>query len=157
MNSEIADFSHYLHEKINAILAALKPLSEEELNSAPEIPGANPPFVIATHTYGNIRAWVIGIACGRPLSRDRPAEFRSSGTYDDLAAAARRLSADIDTALEQLDPGTLDDRFTPSQELFGEGPTHEVSRRGALIHPLEHAAIHLGHIQMTVDLLRVGK
>ena len=30
---------------------------------------------------------------------------------------------------------------------------HEISRREALIHPLEHASIHLGHIHMTVDLL----
>jgi hypothetical protein len=157
MNPELETFNHYLQQKIEAIPAALDSLSEDQLNAAPGIPGANSPFVIATHTFGNIRAWVIGIACGAPLSRDRPAEFRSRGTHSDLVIAAGNLSSDVRQALEGLDASTLDDRFVPAQELFGEGQTHEVSRRAALIHPLEHASIHLGHIQMTVDLLRSEK
>lgn len=155
MHPEIETYSKYLHEKIEQIHAALGGLSEEDLNRAP-LPGANSPFVIATHTYGNMRAWVLGIACGQVLRRDRPGEFASRGTYAQLTEHARELSQSITDAVKSLDPARMDDRFTPSQELFGEGPLRELSRREGLLHPIEHASIHLGHIQVTLDMLRAG-
>jgi hypothetical protein len=156
-NEETASFSRYLRQRVADVHVALAPLSEEDLNRAPDVSNANPPFVIATHVLGNVRSFVLGIACGQELRRDRPAEFRSNGTYEELGVAARKLSGEIDGALQELDPMALDDRFMPSQELWGEGEAHEISRREALIHALEHASIHLGHIQITVDLLRSGR
>lgn len=156
MNPEIAAHSKYIRQRIAQIHEALAGLSEEELNRAPYA-GGNSCFVIATHTFGNVRAWVIGIACGQDMGRDRPSEFASRGTYADLTAAANKLSADVEAALADLDPATLDDVFTPKQELFGEGRTHEMTRRETLLHPLEHASIHLGHIHVTLDLLRDGR
>jgi uncharacterized damage-inducible protein DinB len=134
--------------------ALLKGLSEEQLNRRPDVHGANSGFVIATHVLGNARAWVLGIVCGQPLRRDRPGEFASSGTYEELGKAACALSGEIDGALVALEPGLLDDRFVPSQELWGEGEAKEISRREGLAHVLEHAAMHLGQIQVTVDLVR---
>ncbi|MGI8424648.1 MAG: DinB family protein [Chloroflexota bacterium] len=154
MNGEIESLSRYLRIKINEALAAGEGLSEVDLNRAPPVPGANSAFVIATHVLGNMRAFVLGIACGREMRRDRPAEFRSRGTHAELRAAGRALSREIETALAGLEAATLDDRFVPAQELYGEGETHEMSRREALLHPLEHAAIHLGRILLTADLLR---
>jgi hypothetical protein len=157
MNPEIELYSRYLRKRVTDILTAVQPLSEEQLNCAPGVPGGNSPFVIATHTFGNIRAWVLGIVCGQEMGRDRASEFVSRGTYADLQAAADSLCGEIDAALDALDPATLDDSFTPKQELFGEGVTYEQSRREALLHPVEHASIHLGHILLTVDMLRAGR
>jgi uncharacterized damage-inducible protein DinB len=97
-----------------------------------------------------------GIACGQPLSRDRPAEFASSGSYETLGKAACALSGEIAEALEALDPSTLEDRFVPAQELWGEGEPEEISRREALAHVLEHASMHLGQIHLTRDLVSKG-
>lgn len=158
MDAEIACYGRYMREKIGQIHAALGDLSEDELNLAPPgIPGANSGFVIATHTYGNIRPWILGIVCGRALRRDRPGEFVSRGTFDQLGDAARELTGEIDRALLTLDPKTLGDVFTPSQEHWGEGQPVQIERRGGFLHVLEHAGIHLGHIQMTVDLLKAKR
>jgi uncharacterized damage-inducible protein DinB len=154
MNPEIDTYSHYIGEKVAQIHTALSDLSEAELNHAPDLPEANSAYVIATHTFGNMRVWVLGIICGRVLRRDRPAEFASRGTYEALGKAACALSGEIEAALQELDPATLGDRFVPAQELWGEGDPVELERRGCLAHVLEHAGIHLGHIQMTVELLR---
>lgn len=154
MNAEIETLNRYLHAKIDEILAALEGLTEDELNSAPAVPGANSPFVIATHVLGNMQAFVLGITCGQDLRRDRAAEFRSRGRAEELRAAARGLAREIEDALGRLDSATLDDRFLPAQELCGEGETHEITRREGLLHPLEHAAIHLGQILLTVDLIK---
>jgi uncharacterized damage-inducible protein DinB len=157
MNPEIDTYSHYIGEKVAQIHTALSDLSEAELNRAPDLPGANSAYVIATHTFGNMRAWVLGVICGRDLRRDRSAEFASRGTYQELGKAARELSGEIEAALRELDPVTLGDRFVPAQELWGEGEPVEMERRGCLAHVLEHAGIHLGQIQTTAELLRAQR
>ena len=153
MDAEIRTYSHQLRSLLERIGACLEGLSEAQLNWRPPIDGANSAYVIATHTLGNARAWVLGIACGQPVERDRPAEFRASGrTAADLVAAARQLSATIDTALVALSPSALDQRRLPPKSLWGEGEPQEISVRQALIHVVEHASIHLGQLQITRDL-----
>lgn len=157
MNPEIDTYNHYIREKIAQIHAALRDLSQDELNRAPDLPGANSAYVIATHRFGNMWAWVLGIICGEERRRDRPAEFASRGTYEALGKAAYELSGEIEAALQDLDPARLGDRFVPARELWGEGDPVELERRGCLAHVLEHAGIHLGHVQMTVELLKAQR
>jgi len=152
MNPEIETYSRHIREQIAAVHAALGGLSDEQLNRRPPVPGANSAYVIAAHVFGNARAWVLGIACGQPMGRDRPAEFASRGTYGELGKAACQLSGEIDAALAALDPARLDLRLTPSPELWGEGEPQEISVREALVHVLEHASIHLGQVQLTRDM-----
>jgi uncharacterized damage-inducible protein DinB len=153
MDPEIEIYSKYIRKQIADIHASLRSLSDEHINQRPNVPGANSGYVIATHVLGNARAWILGIACGQPLSRDRAAEFASAGTYETLGKAADALSGEIDKALAGLDPSTLNDRFVPPQELWGEGEPNEISRREALTHVLEHASMHLGQIHLTRDLV----
>ncbi len=158
MDAEIDCYRRYVREKIAQIHAALRDLSEDELNRAPDgIPGANSGHVIATHTFGNVRAWILGITCGQDLRRDRPTEFASRGTYEQLGVAACKLTGEIDEALQTLDPDKLGDHFVPSKEHWGEGEPVEIERRAGFVHVLEHAGIHLGHIHMTVDLLKAQR
>ena len=156
MNAEIATYRDYIRKQIADIEEALKGLTVEQLNQRPDVPGANSGYVIATHVLGNARAWVLGIACGQSLRRDRPAEFASRGTYEGLGTAACALSGEIDEALAALDPSALDDRFVPPQELWGEGEPYEMARREALAHVLVHASMHLGQIHITRDLASVA-
>ncbi len=157
MNPEVDTYSHCIREKIAQIHAALRDLSGDELNRAPDLRGANSGFVIATHTFGNMRAWMLGVVCGQDMRRDLPAEFASRGTYAELGVVACELSGEIEAAVQELNPATLSDRFVPALELWGEGHPIELERRGCLAHVLEHAGTHLGHIQMTVDSLRVQR
>lgn len=153
MNSELDTYSRYLRERVAAIVAALDGLSEEDLNRAPELPGANSPYVIASHVLGSTRGWVLGIVCGQDLRRDRPAEFVARGTFEELTEAAAKLSREIEGALASMDPAMLDERYTPPKELWGESEPYEIMRRDCLAHMLEHAGMHLGHIHLTRQLL----
>ena len=152
MNPEVETYSTYIRKQIASVHAVLAGLSDEQLNWRPPVEGANSAFVIATHVFGNARAWVLGIVCGQPVGRDRPAEFASAGSYADLGKAARELSGEIDEALAALDEGVLERRLVPSLELWGEGYPQEISVRQALVHVLEHASMHRGQIQLTRDL-----
>ena len=152
MDAEIEAYSRWIRSLLKRVLACLEGLSEAQLNRRPTIEGANSAYVIAAHTLGNARTWVLGVACGQPIGRDRPAEFRAAGSYADLMAAARQLSGEIEVALAALAPSALDRRFVPSQELWGEGEPYEISVRQALIEVVEHASIHLGQLHITRDL-----
>jgi len=157
MDAEIETYSHQIRSLLERIGACLAPLSQAQLNWRPSHEGANSAYVIAAHVLGNARAWVLGIACGEPVRRDRPAEFRAAGSYRELEAQARRLAEEIEEALEDLPASSLGRRFVPLQELWGEGVAHEISVREALLHVVEHASIHLGQIQITRDLaLEIG-
>ena len=153
MDAEVESLSRQIRSILERVTACLEGLSEAQLNWKPPIDGGNSLYVIAAHTLGNARAFVLGIACGQPLERDRPAEFRASGRdAADLVTQGRRLSKDIEAALAGLSPSDLNRRLVPAQSLWGEGQAREISVREAILHVVEHASIHLGQLQITRDL-----
>jgi hypothetical protein len=153
MNREIDTLSSQIRSILDRVCASLDGLTEPQLNWRPPLAGANSAYAIAAHTLGNARAWVLGIACGQPIGRDRPAEFRASGRdAAALLADAQRLSREIETATAALVPADLDRRLVPPAVLWGEGEPSEISVRDALLQVVEHAALHLGQIQITRDL-----
>ena len=153
MDAETESLSRQVRSILERVCACLDGLSEAQLNWRPPVDGGNSVYVIATHTLGNARAFVLGIACGQPLERDRPAEFRASGhDASDLKAQAQRLSDDIDAGLARLSASDLNRRLQPPQSLWGEGEAQEISVREAVLHVVEHASIHLGQLQITRDL-----
>jgi hypothetical protein len=155
MNDELDGYRLSIDRRLREICDVLGGLTPAQLNYRPEVEGANSAWVLATHTLGNARAWVLGIACGQDVRRDRPAEFASSG--DDAAAFRREVDAfgiEMAAALGRLSPSDLDRRGVPAAELWGEGPPREISARDALLQVVEHASLHLGHLHMTRDLAR---
>ncbi|MGA2284724.1 MAG: DinB family protein [Dehalococcoidia bacterium] len=153
MTTEVQTLSHQIRSLLTRVAEAVQGLSQSQLNWRPSIAGANSAYAIAAHTLGNARAWVLGIACGQQVERDRPAEFRASGgDAAVLAAEAKNLSHEIESALASLSPADLERRLVPPPDLFGEGEPYEISVREALLHVVEHAALHLGQLQLTHDL-----
>jgi DinB family protein len=154
MNSELAAYDESICERIELIRGCIAGLTPAQLNVRPAFGGANSIWALAEHALGNARAWIIGIAAGNEIGRDRPGEFASSG--DDTAsllAGIDGVARDVAETLRGIDPARLEVRLTPSQELWGEGPPHEISVRDAIIQVIEHLSLHLGHIHVTRDLV----
>src|SRR5581483_2727109 len=141
--------------RLRSIVTAVEELDPAQLNAMPEVEGTNSPYVLAAHALGNARAWVLGIACEQDIARDRPGEFASSGpTAEALRASLTRLESEIEAAFARgLD---LDKRITPRQDLWGPNPAREITVRRALIQVIEHASLHLGHLEITRDVLRAA-
>jgi hypothetical protein len=136
---------------------ALDGLSEREMNYHPPIAEANSIYSISTHVLGNARAWILGICCGQPIERDRPAEFRARGKdASPIIDNGQSLLEEIERSLRALAPGTLDQMREPRQQLWGAGTSQPVTGREALLHVLSHAAEHIGHIGMTRDLAKAA-
>lgn len=153
MTNELTAYAAEIRRVLDRVCATLDGLSEAQLNWRPPAPEANSACVIATHVLGNLEAWVLGIACGLPIERDRPAEFRAAGpNASAIVEGARNLAQRFDEALAALPASTLDDVWEPAKSLWGEGGPRPLTVREALIEAIEHAAIHLGQLQITRDL-----
>lgn len=148
-------FADLLGWLLEECAAALEAMAADRMDVAP-VEGATPPAALGAHVLGATRAYVLGLGCGEDVERDRPAEFAETGaSRADLAADLRQLRDEVARALAALDPARLDEVITPPQHLFGEAPTHELSRRWAIASAIRHCGIHLGHLQLTRDVLGV--
>jgi uncharacterized damage-inducible protein DinB len=156
MIPEVRAYHDSITTRLSQICDALDGMSAEQLNRRP-VPNGNSAWVLATHTLGNARAWALGIACGQPVGRDRPAEFASAGS-DTAAfrAETEGFIAQMAVALQVLTAQDLERRLVPSKELWGENEPHEISVRYALLQVIEHASLHLGHLHVTRDLALAG-
>lgn len=136
---------------------------EENLRAiGPALLTAQPPvhlegnnlLAIAKHAVAVTRAYVLGMGCGQPVTRDRSAEFRASVAESDaILASFGELLSEIPKAFARLDAGRLDVPFVPEQSLYGAGEPQEMTPRDAIVNNIRHLGIHLGELRLTRSLL----
>ncbi len=149
----VDDFVLYCHRTLDGMQRAIDRLDDETVTARPGLPGANTPFGLVTHALGACEWWTAHIVCGHPSARDRDAEFDTTGTVADLREA-------IEIAKERL--VDLSPEMTAATELAHEAHTQTPlgapwTVGAALIHAYEELAQHLGHLEITVDLLAAGR
>lgn len=157
MNDEITLYAKEIERLLDRLCRAIEGLDEGQLNWRPPAPETNSVFVIATHLLGNMEASVLGIVCGQDIQRNRPAEFAARGSSaEPIVARAQELAGRFALALRDLSPERLDEVSTPTKSVWGAGTPAPMSGREALMHTIEHAAMHLGQIDITLDLIRAN-
>ena len=134
-------------ETIHKVIeTAVADLPAEALDWKPG-PDMNSIAVILAHTAGAWRYWVGDVAGDLPSGRVRAEEFETFKV--DAAEMLGRLSKALDTTrqvLGQIDPAHLGEKRIAGQQ------NEERTVGWALLHALEHTAIHAGHIQITRQL-----
>ena len=109
-------------------------------------PQMNSVAVLLAHIEGVLQEG-IDIALDAPPRRVRAQEFQTSGVVS--AEMLRRLDAVIDYARGALPRLGLADLEQARQDEDGT-----VTCGWALLHALEHAYLHLGHLQLTCQMWR---
>lgn len=116
---------------------------------APDIEGANSVFALVTHCCGVMERWGGEAIAGRPIMRDRAAEFTATGTIDELtelvATQRRRWEAD----LAGYEAGAAPRGPVP----WDANDRGSVTQGSVALHVIEELYQHLGHVDLTVDLL----
>jgi uncharacterized damage-inducible protein DinB len=156
MANEAAEFAMVFERMAGDIVDALKGLPDELLNRSLPLPETNSLFALTAHALGSGDTWILQLAGGRTVKRDRDAEFRASGTSADLTERARAWTAAVHDALDNLPAATLDEVRRPATSYRGTLPEGEMTVRECLLHAAEHIALHLGHMQITRQLLENG-
>lgn len=124
---------------------AVQDLPAEAMDWSPGLE-MNSVGVLLAHMTGVLHEG-IDIALNVPPSRVRTQEFQTCGVP--AAELLRRLDAVIDYARSALPSLGLDDL---SKERKDEDEM--ITCGWALLHALEHAYLHLGHVQLTCQLWR---
>jgi uncharacterized damage-inducible protein DinB len=117
--------------------------------------GSNSIGNLILHLDGSTRSWILGVAGGRRVVRDRDAEFTERGPLakSALLARLRATLAEADEVLALLNEATLLERRPSSKG--------EVTVLWAVLHGVEHFAMHTGQIILLTKLrtaaaLRLG-
>lgn len=135
-----------LQDLFEQLDAAVADLPEPALDW---VPGTemNSLTVLVTHLCGSARYWIGEVAGETPVHRDRAAEFQVRGLSESQLRA--QLSDTLSWAREAVGRLADADWGTPRQAGYRE---HPVTVGWALLHALEHSALHLGHAQLTRQL-----
>ena len=150
MSAEIESFRVRFAYEFDRLLETIADLDEEAVNWKPPVPGANSLLVLVTHALASAEEHVVGKAAGKTVVRNRDAEFASKGGSGHLAARAAEVRRRIDDALASLE-GRLDEEREPP---LGRWPSSRATARDRLVHSVSHTAEHVGHAQLTRDLLK---
>lgn len=144
---EIQSFWRFIESSIDRLVACLDGLNEDELNWRP-LSDANSLFVLATHILGTAEENILGVLCGQQVDRQRQAEFATrGGSAEPIRLRWNELRERMSQGLVRLSPAKLDDEREHPRRGRQTG-------REVLIVVARHAAEHLGHAELTLDLLR---
>ncbi|WP_084499813.1 DUF664 domain-containing protein [Brevibacterium album] len=135
-------------EKFDALAALTAQLDDGTANTVLAVPGSNSVVQLLVHCCGLLRRWSSTVNLGVTIPRDRDAEFEAEmPVAAALALAAQTRAAflaDIAVtdlaAAPRLPPPDHDDFWTATCE-------------GVLLHVLEELSQHLGHAEITRDLV----
>lgn len=154
MPTEGSFIAGQIERQLRKIGKELAELPDEALNRELEIQPTNTLFQLGTHVAGSARYWAITCAGGTDFCRRRETEFSASGRGEALRADLELLVSQIHDSLDPLSGADLD-RPTGGDPKFNStgGLEEPLPLRDAVLHALEHTALHLGHIQITRQLL----
>ncbi len=101
--------------------------------------------VLAIHAWGAAQAWTAR-AAGREIERDRPSEFRTVATPEEVRDSIARALERVEQHLAAVEP----DRYGETWQ--SPGGDERLTRAECLLHALEHTREHLGQAMLTRQL-----
>jgi Protein of unknown function (DUF664) len=141
-----------LEESLDELLKAIRGLEADALNARIGGPDTNTLAILAAHALSSTRSW-LSLAMGAPLPpRDRPAEFRTvagEGFMEWAEGLARECRGLL--AIDGFDA----QRSGVPTWTSGEAKPRTAS--WSLFHAVSHLGEHVGHAQLTRQLLDEGR
>jgi len=151
--SEASHFAVVLERIVRNALAQVRDISDVDLNRPLKLPESNTAFVLATHLIGSAEYWVLELAGGRDVQRDRLSEFRATGTRAELAARYEHWLAAMQELLPTLPNYRLNQLACVPAHYHPALTKEPMTICDALLHAVEHCALHQGHLELTRQLL----
>lgn len=143
MHPFFADYLDLFHRQLTDLTAAISGLPQAALDWQPGSE-TNSLCVQVVHVVGAGRYWAGDVALGEPSNRDRAAEFRASGLNETvLKGRIAAFEAYLKDGVARL---KIED-LTEQHPAPGRDASYTVG--WALMHALDHTAVHVGHSQIT--------
>jgi len=149
MTITLDDFEVFCRRSFAGVLTVADRLGDELINQRPPQTDGSSPFAIVTHILGACEFWVGHMVVGDPTTRVRDDEFTATGTVAELHQHVGAWLALLHERKPAIAAATgltsVPQTQTPLQGEWTVG--------AALIHAYEELAQHLGHLELTADLL----
>jgi hypothetical protein len=146
----VDDYRWFVDSALNAMCAIVQQLGDELVNRRPPFRDGNSAYAILNHCLGVLEYWGGATVAGRPVQRDRAAEFTASGDVDGLLRrteqSRRRLQEDM-VGLSAAAPPVSVRRDPRHWEPYTE------TKGAVLVHVLRELFQHLGQMEITRDAL----
>jgi uncharacterized damage-inducible protein DinB len=145
-DKEIESLWGYIKRSVDRILACLEGLDEDDLNWRP-LGNANSLYILAVHMMTNIEANILGVLCFQNIVRHRDEEFKARGSsVEPVLQRWRDVQERVSLCLMKLSSVDLDREYDHPRR-------GKITGRDLLIVIARHAAEHVGHAELTRDLL----
>lgn len=153
--STAAQIAHLLERIARDAMAQFHDIAPQDFNRPLNLPESNTLCALATHLVAAGEFWVLVLAGKREIARDRQAEFSATGRAQDLLPRYERWIQGVHEVLDTWPDERLSEPATPpaGYTLATGSRRQRADVRDALLHAVEHSALHLGHLQMTRQLL----
>ncbi|MEO7270174.1 MAG: DUF664 domain-containing protein [Knoellia sp.] len=145
----IDEYLTFCDRSLDGYAACVRELGDAQVNSSlTGVEGSNSAFALVAHIVGVMGRWGRTVNRGIVVPRDRDAEFTSTGTVEEalelLAMGRARLHEDAHAA---------DSGAPPVNPPTGRDRTAYATQGAVLLHVHEELAQHLGHLEVTRDVL----
>jgi uncharacterized damage-inducible protein DinB len=154
MHPEIQHYLRMIDDLRSQLIDLLGGLPADALNWRPlpqeDDHATNSLAVLATHVAGAEHFWIAEVIGGHPGTRQRDAEFQARvSSADPLIDKLEKTGRETEEIMSALSLTDL--------EVDHETRGHLVSARWAILHVIDHTALHLGHMQITYQLWKGGE
>jgi hypothetical protein len=145
-DKEIESLWGYISRSVDRILSCLEGLEEDDLNWRP-LENANSLYILAVHVIANVEANILGVLCLQEINRHREEEFKAHGiSIVPVLQRWRNVQKRVTSCLAKFTSDDLDKEYNHPRR-------GRITGRALLITIARHAAEHVGHAELTRDLL----
>lgn len=150
----IDEYLTFCDESLDGYAACVRSLGDAHVNASltdadgSELSGSNSAFALVAHAVGVMGHWARTVNRGIVLPRDRDAEFTATGTVDEALALLDMGRARLHEDVHACDPAAA-----PVNPPTGRDRTAYATQGVVLMHVYEELAQHLGHLEITRDVL----
>lgn len=149
MTITVDDFEVFCRRSFAAMLQAVERLGDDLVNNTPATMTGSSPYAIVTHVIGVCEWWVGHILLGEPTERIRDDEFNARGDIAELDDSVVDWLASLHERKPRIAAATSL-AGTPKTQIPLDG---EWTVGAVLLHVYEELAQHLGHLEITADIL----
>lgn len=147
MDAEVRDLLAEIERKRDTTRKLVQRAGDRGVAWQPPVPETNSVAVIVTHMCGSESQWVHGYVGGQKVVRDRDAEFQKpASTVAALNALIDRAAAATAQVLEKETSQSL------GRPVTTHSPAMAKTARDCVLHSISHQAVHVGHLEMTLQL-----
>lgn len=146
------DLLTFCDEALDQYAVLIRDLGDGLVNATIDgVEGSNSGFALVAHVVGVMGYWGRTVNRGIVVPRDRAAEFTATGTVEEALALL-----DLGRARLHEDVAACDPTAAPVNPPTGADLTAYATQGVVLLHVYEELAQHLGHLEVTRDVLLGG-